>query len=106
MQEAVTTLPETQARPPAAAGKSMYHQVPSLLLPDTVALAPWLREPTILYTVPGPERTLTALFATAVGVHGVADGATVSVMMGAVVDVPVGVIVLSICPIGTEPVGV
>jgi hypothetical protein len=49
-------------------------------------------EPTTVYTVPGPDRTLMGLFARIVGLHEVADGATVSEAAGVDVSVIVGLL--------------
>jgi hypothetical protein len=94
IQLGVVTEPATHAKPPTPAGNSIYHHVPSVLLPATLAEPPCGIVPIILYACPGPLRTFATTEVVTVGLHASAAGG-VGVSEKAGVTVGVGVAVFS-----------
>ena len=93
------TAPDIHANPLGPAGNTIYHQVPSALLPATLAEPPCGSEPIMLYTCPGPLRTFATTDVVTVGLHAsvaVGEGVTgVAEKTGAMeVKVAVGAAVL------------
>lgn len=92
MQSAMVTLPAIHAWPPSPPANSMYHQVPSKLLPATGAVPPCGMEPMMAYTCPGPLRTFATVLVVILGVQAttVAVGVSVDKGVGDGVSVNVG----------------
>jgi hypothetical protein len=104
MQDAVTTLPDTQ---PFPLEELITHQEPSAFFPVTEAVTPRGSAPTMVYTVEGPERILTLLLALTMGVQAVGSISTVlvGIRIDGVTVFPTGVAVFS-DGVGVVPSGV
>jgi hypothetical protein len=94
IQVGVVTVLDIHAKPPVPAANSIYHHVPSVLLPATLAEPPCGSEPIMLYTCPGPLRMFATTEVVTVGLHASVVGEGVSEKTGAMeVNVAVGVAV-------------